>query len=32
VTIAETYEARVAEGRLDPDPAQLAALPELDRV
>ena len=32
MTIAETYEARVAEGRLDPDPAQRAALPELDRV
>ncbi|MDJ0820210.1 MAG: cell division protein ZapE [Paracoccaceae bacterium] len=31
-SVADTYEARVAEGKLIPDDAQIAALPELERI
>ncbi len=31
-TLPELYEARVNEGRIDPDPAQRAILPEFERI
>lgn len=31
-TVSQLYQARVAAGRLDPDPAQLASLPLLDAL